>query len=314
MLSLEDWRHASPDVVAPLYDAECARWSGSLGWDYRPSCGLIEAARMGGRLPGLLARDARGEVAGWSYFLFHQNTLQIGNLVARDDRAVRALLRAIVRCPEATSARRMSCFLFPGLPAVEQALVQTRFSVLRHAYLQRAIAGDEVATGDRVCLAGREYVLREWSPDVVPAVLALLIAGYEGTAEARCFAPDGDVGQWATYIHQLVQTPACGRFERAFSVLVETPGHEVAGAILVTALSSRMAHIAQMVVGEDHRRRGVGEWMVRVACARARQAHYEYMTLLVAESNARARGLYDRLGFAPSAEFLFADRKRSSSQ
>jgi ribosomal protein S18 acetylase RimI-like enzyme len=304
MLICEDWRNVPPDVVAPLYDAECARWYGSLGWDYRPSCGLIEAARTGGRLPGLLVRDDRGKIAGWTYFLLHQDTLQIGNLVAREDAAVGVLLRATMSRPEAARARRMSCFLFPGSPAIEDALARTQFSVLRHAYLQRALCAEDVSHA----AAPADYILRPWSADVVPDVLALLGAAYEGTHEARCFAPDGDIGQWAIYVHQLVRTPACGRFERTLSFIVETRDREMTGAILVTALSSRMAHIAQMAVGTAHRRRGVGEWMVRVACERARQARYEYVTLLVAESNQRARRLYDRLGFGPSAEFVFADR------
>ncbi len=311
MITCEDWRAIPPDVVAPLYDAECARWYGSLGWDYRPSCGLIEAARTGGRLPGLVARDESGKIAGWTYFLLHQDALQIGNLVARDDPAVGALLHAIMRRPEAARARRISCFLFPGSSAVERTLARTHFSVLRHAYLQRALSPEPGAPTDRQSIGGVEYSVRSWSPDLIPDLLALLTSAYEGTQEARCFAPDGDIGQWATYVHQLVQTPACGHFDRALSFVVETREHEMAGAILVTALSPRMAHIAQMAVAAGHRRRGVGERMVRVVCERAGQARYEYVTLLVAESNERARRLYDRMGFEPSAGFLFADRQGS---
>jgi ribosomal protein S18 acetylase RimI-like enzyme len=316
VITCEDWQTAAPEILAPLYDAECARWYQALGWDYRPSCGLVEAARVGGRLPGLLARDEGGEIVGWSYFLPSQDALQIGNLVARDADAGRALLRAVVGRPEARRARRLYCFLFPYAAAIEQALRRARFSLLRHAYLQRRLTSESGVRpskrsqrgGNGACLRCHDYLLREWSPDVIPDLLTLFSGAYAGTPEARCFAPDGDIGQWATYVHQLVQTPACGRFERGLSFVMETGAGEMAGAILVTALSTRMAHIAQMAVAPGHRRRGVGDWMVQVACERARQARYEAVTLLVAESNQRARRLYDRNGFEPRADFLFADR------
>jgi ribosomal protein S18 acetylase RimI-like enzyme len=229
---------------------------------------------------------------------------------------VRALLRAVVLRPEARRARRLSCFLFPHSPAVEHALKRSRFSLLRHAYLRLPLVTpgtrDPAPEIDGGAPPDCAYVVREWSPDIVPDLLTLLSAAYEGSRETRCFAPDGDIGQWATYVHQLAQTPACGRFERGLSFALETRTGEMAGAILVTALSAHIAHIAQMAVSPRHQRRGLGEWMVRTVCVRARQARYEAATLLVAESNQRARRLYDRLGFGACEEFLFADRVAGS--
>jgi ribosomal protein S18 acetylase RimI-like enzyme len=308
MCTYEDWRNAPASIVAPLYDAECARWYGFLGWDYRPSCSLIESARVTGRLQGFLARDGCGDVLGWTHFLLHRDTLQIGNLVGNHDSVVRGLLRGIVNGPDARRARRLSCFLFPAVPAVESALADVGFSILHHGYLRRALFDDGRGTGDRPCPDGCDHRLQEWSTEAIPDLVGLLASAYEGTREVRCFAPDGEVEQWTTYLHHLVHTPACGRFDRRLSVAVQAPDGRFAGAIFVTALSDRTAHIAQMAVAVGHRGRGLGEWLVRVACERAREARYEQMTLLVAQSNQRARRLYDRLGFEPVAGFLFADR------
>jgi ribosomal protein S18 acetylase RimI-like enzyme len=63
-----------------------------------------------------------------------------------------------------------------------------------------------------------------------------------------------------------------------------------------------------MAVAKGHRKRGLGTGLVALACERAREARYEEITLLVAESNESARRLYDRMGFEPVATFVYADR------
>ncbi len=313
MITLQDWRTAATEDLEPLYDAECARWYGLLGWDYRPTCGLIEAARTAGRLRGLLAHDRFGKPVGWTYFLTHQDSLQIGNLVAGDDRVAHALLRAVVSGAEAKRARRLSCFLFPRGDAVERALSSHGFSLLPHTYLRQALRPNAAWERDGMRFAAGGYVVRDWAVHTIPELVRLFCSAYEGTRESRCFAPDGGVEQWSLYLHHLVHTPACGRFEAALSALVETDEQRLAGAVLVTALSDRTAHIAQMSVAAGQRRRGVGSSLVILACERAREARYEEMTLLVAESNDRARRLYDRLGFEPVAKFLYADRTKSQA-
>ena len=308
MVTFEDWRDTPAKIVARLYDSECARWYGSLGWDLRPSCELVEAARLTGRLRGFLARNSRSGIVGWTYFLLHQDTLQLGNLVAVDDAVVRGLLERVLGGADARRARRFSCFLFPGSDAIEPALAASGFSILRHAYLRRPLCDPSTALPGHLCAGGRDYRLGDWSAETVPALVSLLSSAYDGTREARCFAPDSQMEQWATYVHHLVHTRSCGRFERGLSATVQTRSGRVAGAILVTGLSDRTAHIAQMAIDPGHRCRGLGRWLVGAACQRAGAARYVEMTLLVAQSNDRARRVYDRLGFEPVTDFVFADR------
>jgi len=322
MISCEDWRDASRDEVDGLFDAECARWLGSCGWDYRPACRLLEVARGRRRLPGFLARDLHHHIVGWTYFVLHDGTLHIGNLVARDAAVVRTLLRAVLHAPERKQARRLSCFLYPNLPAIETVLARLHFAIERHAYLQRPLSGESAVAGGaggagRARLTGPtrltrpddgEFVLRDWSPQAMPDVVRLFARAYEGMPQARCFAPDGRVEQWDAYLGQLLQTPACGRFEQALSLLAETRAGKLAGAALMTAVADRTAHVAQMAVAPEHRGRGLGERLVLSACQRACNARYDRVTLLVARSNDRAWRLYARLGFESAAAFLYADR------
>jgi ribosomal protein S18 acetylase RimI-like enzyme len=308
MITCQDWRDASPDEVGPLFDAECTRWYRSLGWDYRSCCRVLEAGRSERRLPGLLARDAHNRVAGWTYFVLHEQTLHIGNLVAENPAVVPALLHAITDGEQARQARRLSCFLYPRSPEVETALAESRFAIERHGYWQRRLDRVAATTDGAVRPDDREFLLRGWSAQATSDLVGLFARAYEGMPQARCFAPDGRPGQWAAYVAQIVHSPACGRFDPALSLLAETRAGDLAGAVLVTALSDRTAHIAQMAVATEYRGRGLGERLVLSVCQQACNARYDRITLLVAESNDRASRLYARLGFEPAAAFLFADR------
>jgi ribosomal protein S18 acetylase RimI-like enzyme len=308
MITYDDWRDAPADLVARLYDAECLRWA-RLGWDYRPSCAIVEAARHEGRLPGLLARD-RGRVVGWAFYMLHEGTLQIGTLLADSAPVARGLLAAVLATPEARAARRLSCFLVPNVPGIDGALERVHFAVGRHAYLCRALTSDS-AIGNSV--ARRKHVqpsalIASWTPEDLSDVVKLLSLAYAGRPEERWFAPNGRLQEWARYVTQLIRTPACGRFDPTLTVTARTAGGDLTGVVIVTVLGERTAHIAQVAVGPGFRRQGLGEHLVRLACERSRTEGHRRMTLLVGESNRGARRLYSRLGFTPVTSFLLGMR------
>ena len=307
MITCEDWRETPASVVGGLFDAECARWDGELGWDCRAASRLLELARQNGHLPGLVARDGRGRVVGWTYFLLHDRTLQIGNLVAGNAAAAAALLDGSLGARESRPALRARTFVFPDLPTIESALLDRGFDIEHYTYMQRRLstAADRPrkATGSPPA----PYFVDRWSRKLVPEVVRLLARAYEGMRQARCFAPDGRLEQWTTYVGQLVETPACGQFEHRVSSVIRASG-ELVGAVLATALGERTAHIAQMAVAPDHRGRGVGRHLVHLACERAGSGGFDRLTLLVAQSNDGARRLYERSGFEAVGEFLFADK------
>jgi ribosomal-protein-alanine N-acetyltransferase len=76
--------------------------------------------------------------------------------------------------------------------------------------------------------------------------------------------------------------------------------------VLVTAIGPKTAHIAQLAVHPDHRRRRLAERLVAGACELAASTGRDEITLLVGESNTAARRLYERVGFTPRATFIAA--------
>jgi ribosomal protein S18 acetylase RimI-like enzyme len=128
--------------------------------------------------------------------------------------------------------------------------------------------------------------------------------------EAHCFTTANRVEEWLLYLAHLHGGAVCGQFSAVLSGVVPAPDRSVAAALVATELGNGTAHIAQVAVAPAHQGQGVGETLVRECCSRAAAAGYRSVTLLVADSNARARRLYQRLGFEAIDQFLFGYRER----
>jgi ribosomal protein S18 acetylase RimI-like enzyme len=298
-----DWRDASDADVSRLYAAEGERWQRELAWDPAAVFATVEQGRTGGHVAGWIARDDEGRVAGWTFYLLHDGTLQIGGLVASRPSVARRLLDAILDSPEAAVARGLSCFLFPDASGVSSALVRQRFALRNTVYLHR----DLPASGGAA--ARRSEQIRPWTMQDLAATVRVLESAYTRVPGAACFAPDGRREQWAHYTWQLLRTPGCGRFDAALSCVVTSPGSSIpAGVALVTWIAPDAVHLAQIAVAEDHRRRGLGGELLESAMASAVAAGANQMTLMVDAENAAALALYRRFGFTERARMIYGSR------
>ncbi len=302
----EDWRGAEAASVAPLYRSECRRWQETLGWDFAPSCTLIESARRAGTLPGLLVRGRNGRVAGWSFFVLHDDRLQVGGLVAESDSSRRALLRAALASPDAATASGASCYLYPQSPALRRTLEQEQFVVESHRYMACDLpssAESPIASWPEGCAPG------PFADGDAGDVVDLVARAYAGSPEAACFAPDLRPAQWAHYVGQLLRTEACGRYLPAASFALRDPqGHPVA-AILMTHIGEGIAHLAQVVVDPMWRGRALARHLVVESGRALAGSGYRRVTLLVADGNQGARHLYRGLGFRDLQTFLHGTRQ-----
>ncbi|MDP1569106.1 MAG: GNAT family N-acetyltransferase [Vicinamibacterales bacterium] len=300
----EDWRDVPAAALRPAYDAERRRWATTLHWDLGTAWALVEQARAEGRLPGLVARTARGEVHGWAFYLTSDDTLQIGALCATNAATVRLLLDRILASPDAALARRLALFGWPEHAALEVALARRRFALARHLYLVRDLSPD-LAPSTPV----RAASLRPWQDVDAPAVVRLFEEAYRGERAAECFAPQGRREQWARYVGQLLHTPGCGRFVPELTV--SAPGQAAGtldGLAFLTTIAPGIAHLAQMAVAPSARGEGLAGRLLADAMHTAAAAHYRQVTLLVAEDNQPARRLYARAGFTERASFIYASR------
>ena len=299
----QDWRDVAPGEIAALMTAERRRWIETLRWDMTASFEIVEQGRRAGHVPGWIARDARGAAEGWTYYILHDGTLQIGGIVASRPAVVRRLVDAILHSTEADLARRLSCFVFPEGPSIASAFERQRFAMSDSRYLLKSLMREEAVTP-----AGVPSV-RAWrDTDLAPEV-RLLASSYRGVPGASCFAPDGGLDQWAQYAGQLTRVPACGVFDPALSFVATTPScNDLLGIVMGTRLSDDTAHIAQIAVAPSARRSGLARQLLAASFAAAADAALTSVTLMVDAGNVAAANLYSDLGFVERARFVYGRR------
>ena len=304
-MTIVDWRDLPAETVVPLYKAQLARWQSELEWDTSAMWTLVEAARLGGSLPGFAALDRAGSVVGWTFYNLHQRVVQVGALDGRTGATVRRLLNAIMRSPDALHAQDVTCF---GLSAAStaEALAARRFATQSFLYLQRRL-DEPPRLGS---CSGQTPLLTPWQVDDGPDTVRLFAAAYATAPERRCFAGAGRTADWVHYLRQLIHTPGCGLFLPAASFAARDADGQTVGTVITTSISPRGAHVAQLVVDPSRQREGTGAALLRAACEVAGNEGRRIVTLLVAGDNDGALALYHRAGFRERARFIFAWRAR----
>jgi ribosomal protein S18 acetylase RimI-like enzyme len=305
MINVQDWRQCDASEVGALLGAEAAIWRRQLAWDTTESWRPIEPARAAGALPGFIARDARGRIVGWTWFLVHRGCLQIAALVADHEHTVQALLDAIMESEAARSATACVCSVRGTPPHLIDMLESAGLPTTTYAY-QIAKVAPAASTASETG--------RTWQPADAPAMTQLLARAYQDTHSARPFAPHGTPEEWREYLHGLIETTGCGLFQPDLSVVVDGPAHSLSAGLLASLIDRDVAHVSQVAVDPDEQGRGLGLRVVQQAMAAAAARGVRRITLLVSAGNLRARSMYAKLGFADRAAFVVASSDRLGDQ
>jgi ribosomal protein S18 acetylase RimI-like enzyme len=292
-MNVRDWRDADPSDTRVLYAREQEHWVRELAWDASTAWREIEQARVTWGLPGYLAIDGDRAVRGWAYYLTEGETVHLGGVVAETRDATDALLDACLdSAMRPPRPARVSCFLPSRAQGFDEALRQRGFTCEQYLYLSRSIAaGDDASEAE------------PWSDgDLLPAATLLREAYGE---EGRHFAPRGTPEEWEQYVRSLVERPGCGVIEPAVTRVVRN-GTNLQALVLATRIAPGTLHLPQVAVHPSRRREGLAQRLVEGACRAGASRGIKQATLLVAESNAGARALYEKMGFTAVSGFIAA--------
>ena len=297
-MRLIDWREADAATLAHIWTAQAARWAVHLSWDSAGNWADVETQRRAGRLPGLILLDGATVVA-WSFFLIHQDTLQIGAFEADSSEATRLLLDAVLSTvdDEMTPAGAI-LFAFSAAPGLVPALVARGFETEPYLHLVREVA-DARAALDTL----------PWRASAMTQLPELLARAYGPPTVTRPFARRGKMEEWEEYAGQLLGSAACGVFEPELSAASVSADGSLEAAIITTLVGPGTAHVAQVVVDPARRGRGLAEAMLGEVIARTKRLGYDRVSLLVSVHNTGAVRLYSRLGFSETASFVSAGRR-----
>lgn len=145
--------------------------------------------------------------------------------------------------------------------------------------------------------------VRVWRPEDLPATAALFQRSYEARAETRPFAPGGTAEVWLGYVSDLARGNGNALLPEASLCVPEGPDRVLAVA-LVIRVAENTAHLAQLVVDPQTRKRRLGLQLMELACAAAVRAGCRRMTVTVGGSNRVARSLFESSRFQTMASFL----------
>jgi len=290
-MNVRDWRDADPSDTQVFYAREQEYWVRELAWDASTAWREIEQARVTWGLPGFIAIDANRTVRGWAYFLPEGETVHLGGVVADTREATNALLDACLESAlRPPRPARVSCFLPTRAEGFEEALCERRFTCEHYRYLSRPIA-----TGTDTAVA------QPWTTaDLLPAA-TLLRESYG--LEGKHFAPRGTPEEWEQYVRSLVERPGCGVIEPTVTRVVRNGTH-LEALVLATRIAPGTLHLPQVAVHPTRRRQGLAQRLVEDACRAAAARGVKQATLLVADSNANARALYEKMGFTDTSTFI----------
>jgi ribosomal-protein-alanine N-acetyltransferase len=303
-MTTHDWRDASAHEIEELLTAEVDRWRRRLDWDIAEAWRAVGPARVSGVLPGALVRDRRGRIAGWTWFLLHGESLQIGSIVADRAEVTAALVVAALESREARCASRVAVCVREAAPGLREILASRGFDVVDYEYLSRPAGGGDHRRASDVAAH------RPWSPDdIVPAATLCAKAYGRGEGEGiRAFAPGGTREEWQDYVAGLALRSSCGAVIGDASRVVDRAPGGVAGFILTTSIAPSTAHVAQVAVDPEAQGQGVGRHLLASALEVVDRQGFARTTLLVSAANARARAMYAAFGFLPRASFVVAVR------
>lgn len=289
---VSDWRLLPASTTAELYRRERIRWRRRLDWETASTWNTLETARTTWGLPGLVCHDGSGRVRGWTFYLPRHDRLDVGGFVADDPLATHALFDALLE--RAGGCAGLSGFLYSNAPGFDDALASQGMGVRSFFYLVRPLE----TTPDDVT---RPTGLTGWAGEGLEEAGRLLRAAYGETG--RIFARRNQVHEWTEYVGNLVRDPACGVHSPQLSrALLHQDG--LGALAIVTMISARTAHLAQIAVHPSLQRRGVAQQLLGDVLLGARDAGLSRLSLLVGGDNVRARALYRRLGFVERERFV----------
>lgn len=292
-----DWQLLSADCVERLYQDEADRWQRLLDWDTLPYWQEIEQRRRLGTSSGIAVLSDNGSVAGWSHYTVRQRVLQITTFNAADDTVGQAMAERLLGGPALTYVDRVSLFAFTEYAGLVQTLRNKGLTVDRYWYL-----GRETSRNTLPLLPA----LRNWKPEDARATAALLERAYGPGTDTRPFAPGNSPDEWTRYVADLTSDAAGATLLPEASFCLPAGPDRLVALALVSRIADSTAHLTQLVVDPQMRRRRLAAQLLELASAAAARAGCRRLTTIVGGGNRPGRALLEGLRFRTMGSFLAA--------
>ena len=303
-----DIRQFDSRALDHLLDAEVQAWNLDLRWDYTSSRGLIANCLDEKRIAGYVLKDPAG-TSGYSFFFYEQGKGLIGNLfvdgpherIERAHRILRHVLETLLATPGLTRVEtQLPHFSFESLDPIfrehEFEGNLRRFMVLSMSSPRWSPYGSAATGQGKPAL--RDFRIVPWERRHDRGVAQVVLSAYRNHVDARINDQYASLDGTVHLVESILQQRGCGELlPTASLVAIHGPSARIAGALAVTAVRARTAHIPQIAVATEFQGRGLGAALLETSFHDLTKNRFEEVSLTVTGENSGAVRLYESLDF-----------------
>jgi ribosomal protein S18 acetylase RimI-like enzyme len=307
-MEILDLRHFSSADLRALLEEEIAVWSNLLAWDYAQSAEMILRYMEAKILPGYAAIE-RGNIFGYSFFVYEQSKGVIGDLFVHDggpsvnrlEVEERLLTHVIETLQQSPGIHRVEAQLL----AHETGEVSRPFLAQGFSRHPRVFMNFEMSEHPQTTPPlSPEFELRPWSEEQYQSAAALITAAYRGHVDSDINDQYRTLSGSLRFLNNIVRFPGCGTFDpHASFAIFQRRTRTLVGLILCSQVRADVGHITQVCILPEYRSAGLGLVLLAATTKSLRERKFKAISLTVTEANDRAIALYKRIGFEAKRVF-----------
>jgi ribosomal protein S18 acetylase RimI-like enzyme len=315
-MEILDLRHFSSADLRPLLEDEIAMWERLLSWDYGTSAEMILRYMDAKILPGYAAIE-RGNIFGYSFFVYEQSKGVIGDLFVREsvrdggrtpDRhevEERLLTHVIETLQQSPGIHRVEAQLLSHHTGeVARPFLQQGFSRHSRVFMNFAMGRHAPASIGTQPPISAQFEVHPWSEQEYQSAAALITAAYRGHVDSEINDQYRTLTGSLRFLNNIVRFPGCGTFDpQASFVVFQRRTRTMVGLILCSQVRPDVGHITQICVLPEYRSAGLGKALLAASTENLRKRGFHFISLTVTEANDRAIALYERIGFESARVF-----------
>jgi len=300
ILQVVDLRTVPASDLIPLLEEEVDCWSADLEWDFSKSADLVRRY-VDLHVLGGVALIENGAVTGYSYFVGEENKVLIGDLYVR--RAMRtaerenALLRSTLEfIGGSVAANRIEAQFMMLAPESSRRFPSGRFglSVFERCFMKVDLAHASLGAGRVRKLS----YLERWSDLYQEGAAQTISEAYAGHVDSLINDQYRSAPGARRFIHNIVQFPGCGAFQRQASYAAfDAANGRICGISLTSLVARECGHVTQICVSPYVKGAGVGHALLRESLLTLKEMGCRTASLTVTAANRSAIELYERVGF-----------------
>jgi ribosomal protein S18 acetylase RimI-like enzyme len=300
-------RHLRGGDLDLLLEEETQSWRDTLDWDFRGSANLVRRFLEIQALNGY-ALLINGYPVGYCYYVAEERKGLIGDLyvlkdylnVENEERLLTAVVEGLMKTPliRRIESQLMMLRTGPAITLPQPKYVRT--FVRNFMEIEGELAGHLPERRP-----SQPVLFDSWSERKQDEAATLIASAYQGHIDSEINDQYRSPAGARRFLMNIVQFPGCGSFFQPASFIAIEPGSgRLAGICLASLVQADVGHVTQVCVSKAARGTGVGYELIRRSLESLARHGCRKVTLTVTASNAEAIGLYERMGFRKTRNFV----------